>query len=114
VKGDGPCAVCSQPRSFAHPDPCLGWIEGAAFACCGHGVDRQCYLTVDLEEPRDPEETYQEWIESVRAAGLIEDGDYIQGYPDNSFDRHLLCFYLRKSDAEPSTVNGLPGFFRAL
>ena len=33
-----PCALCGEPPTPEGHDACLGHIEGAQFACCGHGV----------------------------------------------------------------------------
>lgn len=34
------CARCGQPPTDEGYDACLGHIEGAKAACCGHGVGR--------------------------------------------------------------------------
>ncbi|MNH66503.1 hypothetical protein D3C73_185340 [compost metagenome] len=33
------CVKCSKPPTPEGFDPCLGYIEGAISACCGHGVE---------------------------------------------------------------------------
>jgi hypothetical protein len=35
---DPPCARCGLAVSAEGADPCLGLIDGARSACCGHGV----------------------------------------------------------------------------
>lgn len=43
------CVACGVTRSPTDaPDPCLGMLPGVAFACCGHGNERKCYV---VEEP---------------------------------------------------------------
>lgn len=34
-----PCARCGKPPTPDGHDACLGYIEGATAACCGHGVE---------------------------------------------------------------------------
>lgn len=36
---DRPCALCDRPPTHEGYDACLGHIEGATSACCGHGVE---------------------------------------------------------------------------
>lgn len=31
------CGACGQRVDKEKPDPCLGWLPGVNFACCGHG-----------------------------------------------------------------------------
>lgn len=33
-----PCKKCGKPPTLEGYDACLGYIEGAQSACCGHGV----------------------------------------------------------------------------
>jgi len=35
---DRPCAYCRRPATPEGYDGCIGEIEGASAACCGHGV----------------------------------------------------------------------------
>lgn len=39
-----PCAKCGEKRHVDQPDPCLGWLPGVSFACCGHGVEGMGYI----------------------------------------------------------------------
>lgn len=32
-----PCPKCRLPCKLGEPDPCLGYLPGVLFACCGHG-----------------------------------------------------------------------------
>ena len=42
------CAACGVDRpDKPAPDPCLGMLEGVAFACCGHGFDRMSYVALE-------------------------------------------------------------------
>jgi hypothetical protein len=34
-----PCPKCNLVSEPGGPDICLGWIEGASSACCGHGKE---------------------------------------------------------------------------
>lgn len=34
-----PCVKCNLMPTLEGYDPCLGHIEGATSACCGHGVE---------------------------------------------------------------------------
>ena len=38
-----PCAACGLPVGINDPDPCLGMVDGATYACCGH----RCLPSVD-------------------------------------------------------------------
>lgn len=35
-----PCARCKESPIGEGYDACLGYVEGAAWACCGHGVSK--------------------------------------------------------------------------
>lgn len=43
---DRPCASCGILAGSDEPDPCLGWLEGVDFACCGHGDISYEYVKV--------------------------------------------------------------------
>lgn len=36
-----PCAKCGRPPTHEGYDACIGHVEGAVSACCGHGVTTQ-------------------------------------------------------------------------
>lgn len=38
VRSDRPCARCGKPPTQDGHDACIGFIQGAKSACCGHGV----------------------------------------------------------------------------
>lgn len=50
-----PCKKCGRMPTEEGYDACLGYIEGAKYACCGHGVqepyviykDEELYLSKD-------------------------------------------------------------------
>lgn len=35
-----PCARCGKMPTSEGYDACLGYIPGALWACCGHGIDK--------------------------------------------------------------------------
>jgi len=35
-----PCKRCGVPSTTKGHDACLGTVQGALWACCGHGVER--------------------------------------------------------------------------
>lgn len=39
-----PCTRCGRMPTPEGYDACLGYIEGATSACCGHGVERGCIV----------------------------------------------------------------------
>ena len=39
------CSHCSLPYGESLHDPCLGIIEGAVEACCGHGNESRRYVS---------------------------------------------------------------------
>lgn len=41
-----PCAKCGIAVAEDEPDPCLGWLDGVDFACCGHGDTHHEYVLV--------------------------------------------------------------------
>ena len=43
-KNPRPCAECGRERQHDQPDPCLGWLPGVKFACCGHGFEGFGYI----------------------------------------------------------------------
>lgn len=40
-----PCPRCNIPPTEESHDACLGSMSGVEFACCGHGVRNNCYVT---------------------------------------------------------------------
>jgi len=34
---DRACVACGARVKSDEPDPCLGWLDGVDYACCGHG-----------------------------------------------------------------------------
>ena len=40
-----PCVLCGLTPDHGGPDPCLGFIQGASSACCGHGIDAGYIVT---------------------------------------------------------------------
>ncbi len=54
VRDDRPCASCGEKPTPEGYDHCIGFVEGAWSACCGHGVDDAFVIT---EKPfYEPEE----------------------------------------------------------
>lgn len=39
-----PCTKCGRIADKDGPDPCLGYLPGVEFACCGHGDPRRAYI----------------------------------------------------------------------
>ncbi|MCO1599839.1 hypothetical protein [Desulfosporosinus nitroreducens] len=39
ITTERPCARCGRPPTHEGHDECLGIIDGATSACCGHGVE---------------------------------------------------------------------------
>ena len=33
------CVKCKMKAKASEPDPCLGYLPGVKYACCGHGVE---------------------------------------------------------------------------
>lgn len=50
-----PCARCGRPPTPEGYDACIGYVPGAASACCGHGVEEPHILYVhnDKEKTND-------------------------------------------------------------
>jgi len=44
-----PCARCGKMPTIEGYDACLGYVEGASSACCGHGVEKP-YVVMRGEE----------------------------------------------------------------
>jgi hypothetical protein len=40
-----PCRLCERPSTREGYDACLGFIEGARDACCGHGKVVEAYIS---------------------------------------------------------------------
>ena len=40
VNNDRPCKKCGHGPTIEGYDACLGYIEDALHACCGHGVEK--------------------------------------------------------------------------
>jgi len=38
------CKICNQKLDYSKPDPCLGYLPGVKFACCGHGESDEGYI----------------------------------------------------------------------
>ncbi len=41
LDGHRPCAFCGRNPTPEGFDACLGYVEGATSACCGHGMDER-------------------------------------------------------------------------
>lgn len=39
------CDACNRDWGESLHDPCLGFVEGACEACCGHGDDLKAYVS---------------------------------------------------------------------
>jgi hypothetical protein len=35
-------------------DPCLGWLPGVVFACCGHGGESRAHVVIAGRTPETP------------------------------------------------------------
>lgn len=44
LDNDRACVDCGICVPADQPDPCLGWLDGVAFACCGHGDSTYEYV----------------------------------------------------------------------
>jgi len=42
-----PCKKCGKKFPFGEPDPCIGFLPGVKFACCGHGNRSDAYVLFD-------------------------------------------------------------------
>ena len=45
-----PCKRCGKSPTPEGHDACLGYIEGAASMCCGHGIATQIIITAERRE----------------------------------------------------------------
>lgn len=45
-----PCKKCLKPPTKEGYDVCLGYIENAISACCGHGMEEKYIKTVNTPE----------------------------------------------------------------
>ncbi len=41
------CSKCKLDIKENEPDPCLGYLQGVKYACCGHGLDDNAYIMLD-------------------------------------------------------------------
>jgi hypothetical protein len=51
------CPHCARPYFGGGPDPCLGVVDHAVLACCGHGRPAEAYVTLvegDWQYGRSP------------------------------------------------------------
>ena len=44
-----PCTRCGKLPTGEGHDACLGYIEGASWACCGHGINKS-YIIWDRDK----------------------------------------------------------------
>lgn len=51
-----PCVSCGIVCGEDEPDPCLGWLAGVDYACCGHGDPTEEYVIAGKTEYRSVEE----------------------------------------------------------
>jgi hypothetical protein len=42
-----PCAHCGKDNTPEGYDGCIGHVEGAVNACCGHGVETEAYVVLE-------------------------------------------------------------------
>ncbi|WP_427340876.1 hypothetical protein [Caloranaerobacter sp. DY30410] len=59
IKNERPCARCGKMPTTEGYDQCLGYIEGAVSACCGHGVEEGFILYEDGNCKRIGDENVQ-------------------------------------------------------
>jgi hypothetical protein len=52
ITNDRPCAKCGMMPTAEGYDACLGHIDGAKHACCGHGVT-EAYVIYEEEHPNE-------------------------------------------------------------
>lgn len=66
---DRPCIKCGlKAVNDKAPDPCIGYLKGVKFACCGHGIEGQAYVAfADGRVIRD--EKALEYFETVKKSG---------------------------------------------
>lgn len=38
------CKECGMTETESGVDPCIGVLEGVSNACCGHGIEDECYI----------------------------------------------------------------------
>jgi len=41
------CKICDQILDYSKPDPCLGYLPGVKYACCGHGETDTGYISFE-------------------------------------------------------------------
>lgn len=85
-------------------DPCLGYIEGAVFACCGHGDATGAYIAIEPGRY----DALRAWLDRIKSAGLVGPGDFLHGHP---FGRRgvIDTFYLQNPGEENDTIEGRRG-----
>jgi hypothetical protein len=47
------CPHCGKYPLEDHedpPDPCMGWVPGIRYACCGHGNIEEAYVLLESDE----------------------------------------------------------------
>ncbi len=47
LDNDRACVACGACAKSDEPDPCLGWLDGVDYACCGHGDASYEYVLTD-------------------------------------------------------------------
>jgi hypothetical protein len=57
----GKCGLVADPwpddQPMMSPDPCLGWLPGVRFACCGHGAeDGNPYVSLETGDILDDQD----------------------------------------------------------
>jgi hypothetical protein len=54
IDPERPCARCGRPPTPEGHDACLGTLEGAESACCGHGVEAGYVVRDGQKEELEP------------------------------------------------------------
>ena len=61
------CPRCGQPPTLEGYDACLGHIDGAVSACCGHGLEEQLVMM----DTRFPIERVK-WLIAIAITNIAE------------------------------------------
>ncbi len=76
-----PCKTCGGQPAPEGYDPCVGYLAGVVWACCGHGVDSRRYVITLNGRRFDGFGAFQAWARwaasaegerVVRLAGLAD------------------------------------------
>ena len=91
-----PCARCGKMPTSEGYDACLGYIEGATSACCGHGVGKKMVMYEAKCHDCGMRYGGDDWVDTV-----LTTEQWVMVFPEHDGILCANCIIKRASKFEP-------------